>query len=138
MQEDPVLLLYLICTNSAGQVSALPLLSPGTRHYRQHLLPSGLPNPHTGMGRCPSLCGHTDTLFSQPQRVPRLCQWGGGGSKHTILPQGVGWLQTPGPYGSHPYTIPSGHSAKQDQPQLSIFVFDSLICPFCRAIPWKS
>lgn len=68
MQKDPVLLLSLTCKDPAGQVSALPWLSPGTRHCRQHLLPSALPNPHTGMGSCPSLCGQTHCSQSHRER----------------------------------------------------------------------
>lgn len=136
MQVDPVLLLSLICKDPAGQVSALPWLSPGTRHCRKHLLPFALPNPHTGMARCPSLCGQAHCSQSH-----RECQGSASGEEVAASSQscpGHGLAANPAPFVPHPNTIPSGHSAKQDQPQQSIFVFDSLICPFCRAIPCKS
>lgn len=88
MQEDPALLVYLTCKDPAGQVSALPTLSPGTRHRRQQcLLPSALPNPHAGMGRCPSphgqiRCSHShrelrgsasgEEVGASPQSHPRM------------------------------------------------------------------
>lgn len=84
MQEDPVLLLYLTCKDPAGQVSALPVLSPGTRPCRQHLLPPALPNPHIGMGRCFSPCGQTRCSHSHREH-----QDSARGEEVTAIPQSL-------------------------------------------------
>lgn len=80
-------------------------LSPVIRYCRQHIRPSALPSPQTGMRRCPFLCGHTYSSHSQGESTQGPVNGEGVGTNPQHPLHTVGCLQTSAPSSPHPAVL---------------------------------